>query len=102
MKYAYLVIVERRSAHYIPLVFQILKLTMQKNLTTTQDYSKYIARCIGVFLEDTKILEVLFRHVSYFKEPEWTFNLTIHFYKYERLQARLNGPSSMEFRTKAA
>ncbi|WP_081418620.1 IS3 family transposase [Paenibacillus sp. Leaf72] len=37
-----------------------------------------------------------------FKELKRAIEVYIHFYNYERLQAKLNGLSPMEFRTKAA
>ncbi|MGG4394736.1 IS3 family transposase, partial [Paenibacillus thiaminolyticus] len=37
-----------------------------------------------------------------FEELEKDIQAYIHFYNYERLQAKLNGLSPMEFRTKAA
>ncbi|WP_115057871.1 IS3 family transposase [Paenibacillus thiaminolyticus] len=51
---------------------------------------------------NSKMREVLLHTYHTFEELEGDIQAYIHFYNYERLQAKLNGLVPMEFRTKAA
>lgn len=89
--------------------FQYTSLEFKRKLdkaNMTQSMSR-ISRCIDngpmeAFWGTLKCERYYLNTYSTFEELEKDINDYIHFYNYERLQAKLNGLSPMEYRTKTA